>query len=368
MLLFLTTAASIASVEASRLALQAIRLTYSDEQVGYVIGMLRSHGIRDPQSIFLVVAACAISLPVLTYVGIYFRDFVFEWIAIQVTRSLRVRVYSHVLELPYLSFLAVSVGTLAKRITMDTMQVRRLVLEGVLFRTADLVLTIGLLAYLISLDIRLTSIVAANLVVYFATAFVSAKLARTQLRRADQSFERLANNATEVLQRLADVRVNGRASWEAAAFAATADADAQTNLSCACWLVIDKCSTTVLSTLGPVIVMVFGGLLVLRGTLSLETLVAFSGATAMLYNPVNNLSAIPILLQRVKVSTENLDELFARSIEDQRTGVRPCRRQPSAMPPPAPSWRFWRWPIITLPLRAAWRSTGLKSSQAKRWR
>ena len=71
-------------------------------------------------------------------------------------------------------------------------------------------------------------------------------------------------------------------------------------------LLADRNVTTYLAIAGPALVLVVASHLVFYNQIALSTLIMFVVVTALLYQPVNNLSALPILLRRVDVALQNI--------------------------------------------------------------
>lgn len=76
-----------------------------------------------------------------------------------------------------------------------------------------------------------------------------------------------------------------------------------------------------LASLGPILVLWFGGMMVLRGRLTVGQLVAFGGVFGYLFNSAQYLSATQLSLQKVLVSLERVFEILDTRME----GIRRAR-------------------------------------------
>lgn len=329
-LLVITTVSQVASIEAARALIQVLQIRIAGSTPSGFVVFLSDFLRLEPSRLFFHCAAVAVALPVIAYVLMYLRDINFELVSIKITKLFQDRVYSKVIQLPYERFKEFRAATLVKRISYDSAQIRRLVLDVGLFRLTDLIILIGIVAYMIVLDFRLTAISALALTLYWFLAWLSAGVAAERIFEVDRSREELSGFAQESFERFLDIRANLREGFEVQRFSEITDRASRTKRRHAFILLFDKCMTGVLSDLGPVLVMVAGGVLVLGGTVSLETLMAFIAATNMLYGPVDRLSAIPMTLKEVQVSVNNLDDILRHESEGEG-------QVEQISPPPAPA-------------------------------
>jgi len=315
-LLLLTTLSQIASIESGRALIQVLQIRLAGAKPSGFVALLteRFHLVGDSQ--FFYCALAALGLPLITYLFMYARDITFENVSIKITKIFQNRIYSRVLKLPYFNFRSFRVPALVKRINHDAGQIRRLVLDIGMFRISDVIIVVGILIYLYLLDPILTLISILVLVVYFFIAWITARMAGEQIRQVDESREEVTSYAQESFERFLDIRANRREEYESRQFDVITTRAAKRRRGFAVILLLDKCLTSFLSAAGPVMVMVAGGVLVMRGAIPLETVIAFIAATSILYGPVDRLSAIPMDLKELQVSINNLEEIFKRPDEE----------------------------------------------------
>lgn len=330
LLVLVTTATGVAAVEAVRLALQAIRLALTGEAPQGLLADLAAFGLETPKALFWACGLAALVVPLLTWLGVYVQSVVFEWVSISIIRDLRLALYRRILDYPYVRLQEMSIGAMLKRVVQDTIYVREVVMGAGLMRLADLLMMLALLVYLAVLQPMLAGVTILALALYFAGALLSARIAKGRLRARDGSYEQLNGKVEQGLNRVVDIRVNRREASEAEAIAGVADHDARANLTCASWLLIDRSLTGVLAAIGPIAVLFVGGLMVFGGSLDLETLMAFVGTSSLLYKPVDNLSAIPITLQRAGVAVDNMSAILSAPVEEGGGGASAAPADPSA--------------------------------------
>lgn len=332
-LLFVTTFSQIASIEAARALIQTLQIRLAGAEASGFAAWLGARFRLGGDPLFLTCAIVALALPAITYVLMYARDIIFELVSIKLTKMFQDRVYAKVVTLPYPAFKEFRVAALVKRIHHDSAQIRRLVLDVCLFRVADLVIFTGVIIYLAALEPRLTLVSLLVLVLYVVLAWFSARVAAQRIHAVDRSREEVSGFAQESFERFLDIRANAREAFETGRFADITENAARRKRWHAYVLLFDKCMTELLSAIGPVVVMVIGGYLVMKGITPLETLMAFVAATSMLYGPVDRLSAIPMALKELEVSVNNLEEIFHHPSETERASARDDVTEP--LPSPA---------------------------------
>jgi ABC-type bacteriocin/lantibiotic exporter with double-glycine peptidase domain len=311
-LLVLTTASTVATVEVARATLTAVKLKFG---VGVRDGLLVWLPAKSSESLLIWCTVLALTLPTLTWVGVYFRDVAFERIALSVIRSLRNTLFDHLIRLPYSRLIEMDPGILAKRLIDDTGQVRALVIEAGLRRFSDAAMVLGILIYLYSLNRLFAALSALAIGLFFIVAYWSAGLARGRLRERDASRDQVAAKATEAFSRLIDIRCAAKENFELRRFSSVTAHDESISARCVRWLLLDRSITGYLRALGPMVVLLVGGWTAMRGGISVELLVIVVAATSILYGPVDALSAVPITLRQVEIAAANLMTLFEEPLE-----------------------------------------------------
>ncbi len=351
-LLFVTTAGTLLTVELSRQLLRLLTANDGSAVAGWGADMARRLGAESAVSEVAWLGGAAIVTGALVYAAMFLRDRTFEDLAIQVTRGLRDRIYAQLLTAPHLTTIEMSVATTVKRLVHDTMVVRDLVVDALLARAADVLMLVGLICYLAMLSPLLTAAVVAAVAGYVYVSFWTARRARSAIRRASDQIEQVSDTAQDGLVRVHDVRLLGREVTEQARFAHATRDEARARMTMVSWLMLDRSLTTYLSWLGPLAILAGGGILTMQGSLEVETLLVFVVAVGLLYASVDNLTALPMKLQRTQVAIENLQRLEALvPVESKPHGGRAPIRPLASAPAVEATGVEYRYPGSALPLR-----------------
>lgn len=323
-LLALTTLCSILIVDLGRTFLQLIQ---SPQAHLAGLGAWLSGSGAPIDTILLRSSVAAIVLPTALWIATYYRDYAFERVALAATRSLRERLFAHMVQLPYLSLIEQPSGAFLKRIVEDTEQVRALVIDAGLRRLSDLAMTVGILVYIAHLSPTFAGVAVAAVLLYFGVAYWSAGLTRGRLRLIDAAREQMAAHVGEALGRVVDVRSAAHETWESDRFAGVARHVEAIGAQGVRWLLADRSITGYLGSLGCIGVLAIGAWSATHGGIALDQLVVIVAATSMLFGPANELSAVPIMLRRVEISARNI-----LAVLDQPTEAE-VRNDPTVSPP-----------------------------------
>lgn len=306
-LLFLTTFLYVIAIESGRAILKNIRILITGQnEPNFVMDAVRGLGIRFSDNALVESGIITLIAFTLSYSFIYFRDFIFETVAERVIHFLRHRFFSHVIRLPYLTFIRYNPGMLAKRLFIDSSHIRMLVMEIGLLRIADIILIIGLFIYLTFLHACLSFITLVFLVLYFFVSTATSTFARKGLKRMDRTYEKAQSYSVEAFTNLVGIRANCREKAESEKFRTLSLEHEKTTISLSRALTFDKILTNYLASIGPILVLFIGGFFVLNHTMSYETLIIFSIVLGILIMPINNITLIPMRIQRIRVAMENM--------------------------------------------------------------
>lgn len=266
------------------------------------------------------------------YALMFLRDRRLDILAARIIAELRTRGFAVAVHMNPMAGEQFSVGQLVKRLVSDTAEVRTLLMQGVLLRVADAIMVITFVVYAFVLNPEMAAVSIGVVLAFFAFARWTAVSARTRLRVSDRDNESFTSAVEEAFRRWEDVHGGHTHDFEVARVSRAATALEASTVQAHRWLLIDKVGTTAISGAGPLLVLLLGGAKIVAGDLNVDELAAFIGITTVLYKPANELSALPMLLQRSTIAVENLRELFSSGRENKvephvssRTLAQPAR-------------------------------------------
>ncbi len=222
------------------------------------------------------------------------------------------------------SFFAIhTAGDILNKSITDLQNVRVLLGPGFLNIINTPVAFVAALAMMVSIDWRLSLLA---LIPYPAMMLLMGRIAKALCRTtaaAQQKLDRVSAIAQENLSGIAVVKAFGREDRQVAVFERAAEEHLKAQRESIKAMAAMMPIAGLMTTLGTLVVLWFGGRFVIEGSLSLGDFVAFNGYLAMLAWPTLAMGWIAALWQRGMASLKRIEDLYnlEPTIEDAREGL-----------------------------------------------
>ena len=256
----------------------------------------------------LAVAAIAIADTLVTLVGRYFSSRIGEGLIY----DLRTRVFDHVQRMPVAFFTRTQTGSLVSRLNSDVVGAQQAftsTLSSVVSNVVSLLLVLGTMLVL-SWQITIVALLLLPLFILPAR-WVGGRLAAItresmQLNAAmSQTMTERFNVAGALL-----VKIFGRLGDESGQFQAKASRVRDIGITSAMYSRVFFSALTLVASLATALVYGLGGVLAIRGTLQVGTLVALAALLSRLYGPLTSLSNVQVDVMTALVSFERVFEVL----------------------------------------------------------
>ncbi len=224
--------------------------------------------------------------------------------------DLRVRLYAYLQRLSLSFFERTSTGELMSRVTNDVNALEQFVTHGSALTAVNLLRVVGSAAILFVLDWRL----ALWVLIPVPILAVSLRAFNTRVRPIYRRVrDRLGDINARLQDSLAGIRVIqafGQEDRELERFAEESDGYYQAQVKGIRYWSAFFPAMSFVATIGTVVVLGVGASMVVKGSLSLGTLVAFLAYLQLLYGPINSLVEIDNVLQQAIAAGERIFELL----------------------------------------------------------
>jgi ABC-type multidrug transport system fused ATPase/permease subunit len=231
--------------------------------------------------------------------------------------DLRVRLYTYLQKMSLSFFERTSTGELMSRVTNDLNAMEHFVTHGTAFTAVDLLRLIGGSALLFVLDYRL----AALVLIPVPILAIALRHYNTRIRPVYRSVRaRLGDINAKLQDNLSGIRVIqafAREDLERERFTSESESYYHARVKGIRYWSTFFPAIRFLGSMGSVIVLGLGTLMVVRGELSLGTLVAFLSYITSFYEPINRLTEVDNIFQEAIAAGERIFELL-----DQTTDVK----------------------------------------------
>lgn len=231
--------------------------------------------------------------------------------------DLRVRLYAYLQKMSLSFFERTSTGELMSRVTNDLSALERFVTHGSALTAVDLLRLVGGTILLFVLDYRL----AALVMIPIPILAIALRHYNTRIRPVYRNVRaRLGDINAKLQDNLSGIRVIqafAREDLERQRFAAESESYYHARVKGIRYWSTFFPAIRFLGSMGTVIVLGAGALMVVRGELTLGTLVAFLSYITSFYEPINRLTEVDNIFQEAIAAGERIFELL-----DQTTDVK----------------------------------------------
>ena len=231
-------------------------------------------------------------------------------------RRLRDRLYDHIQRLPYAWHSRVQTGDIIQRCTSDVDTVRRFLGQQLIQLARGIFMALLILPVMLYMNVRMTVISTLVVPVIFVYAYVFFRQVRKRFQAADESEGQLTTVLEESLNGIRVVRAFAREEFEVNRFETAADdyrGKCRKLITVLAWY---WASSDAVCLLQIAAVFLIGIGWVIRGEITLGTLLAFSTYIGMLLWPIREMGRILTDLGRAMVSAGRLLEIIETPVED----------------------------------------------------
>jgi ATP-binding cassette subfamily B multidrug efflux pump len=238
--------------------------------------------------------------------------------------DLRNDLFAHLMRLDASYFARTRTGDVMARLTNDLSAVRQAVGPAIMYLTNTVAGAIFALYFMLRIDGRLTLLALLPMVILPVVTMWLGRLIHERFEAVQEHFSTMTTRAQENLAGARVVRAYRQETAELDRFAALNDEYLTKNMQLVRLYGIMNPAFGLLAGLGGVTVLGFGGLLALRGTISVGAFVAFGLYLGMLTWPLIALGWVVNLFQRGAASTARLLEILdhPRGVDDPAVPLR----------------------------------------------
>ena len=229
--------------------------------------------------------------------------------------DLRVRLYAYLQKMSLSFFERTSTGELMSRVTNDLSALEHFVTHGSALTAVDLIRLIGGSIILFILDWRL----AALVLIPVPILAVALRHYNTRIRPVYRSVRaRLGDINAKLQDNLSGIRVIqafAREEMERQRFTTESERYYQARVKGIRYWSVFFPAIRFLGAMGSVVVLGVGAVMVVKGELSLGTLVAFLSYTTSFYEPINRLTEVDNIFQEAIAAGERFFEILDETTE-----------------------------------------------------
>jgi ABC-type multidrug transport system fused ATPase/permease subunit len=259
----------------------------------YLLRVAIDQGIAKDDIGTLVLIAClylaAVSLQAL-FNGA--QTYGVNWVGERVVRDLRDRLFRHLTSLDLSYYTRQRAGWIISRLTNDIEALEQLLVEGMTQLVTNTLTLVGATVLLFVMEWRLALVTMTVLPPLVLATTVFRVQATKGYRRVRNAVGDVTATLQESLSGMRVVQAFGREEPALAAFAAVNRRHRDANMSTVVASGVYFPTVELLSAVGTAIILLYGGMQVLQGDVSIGVLVAFIGYLSSFFSPVESLSEL----------------------------------------------------------------------------
>lgn len=252
------------------------------------------------------------------YLGVLFLELVVEyggallttWIGQRVMYDLRMRIFEHLQRLSISFYDRNPVGRLMTRVTSDVETLNELFSSGVVTIFGDVFTLIAIMVMMLTIDLELALVTFSVIPLVWLTAAIFRRRVREAFRDIRLRLARLNAYLQERLSGMRVVQLFGREEASARRFAELNRDHLDAHLRSITIYAVFFPVVEVLTSVAMALLLWYGGLRVLDGTLTVGILAAFIQYTRRFFQPLQDLSEKFNLLQSAMASSERVFALL----------------------------------------------------------
>ena len=221
----------------------------------------------------------------------------------------RIALFDHMLRLSMTFYDHNQIGRVMSRVQNDVQQIQGVMNVGMLALSESFIL-IGITIGMLVLDLRLALISLVSVVLIFPVVIAWQRYARAAYIRARQTMVEVNARLQENLTAVKVVQSLGREQSNTESFEEASRATEKANIEATKFGAALVPSVETLNSMGLALVVLFGGMMVLGGSLEVGVLVAFALYITRFFEPIENLIQQYARLQRAIISTARIFEIL----------------------------------------------------------
>jgi subfamily B ATP-binding cassette protein MsbA len=258
--------------------------------------------------VFLMLATTAL----IGLVG-FVNAYMMQKMSQQAITDIRLDTYNRLLKQDYAYFQDAKTGDLMVRLTSDVGNLQSLISSDTFGIVSSIVTFFGVLIFLFIKNWQLALLVSLT----FPVLFVNIRYFRGKMREAFSNVRTnsslMSNRLQSTLTQIELIKTYTTEDYETAQFDAVVEKGNDYQMDATKWQAIFSPIISFINTVGTALVLGFGGLLVIKGNMTVGDLVAYLSYLAMLQDPIRTISRLINTFQTALISFDRVKQVMTMS-------------------------------------------------------
>ena len=269
-------------------------------------GPIAEGDISSLNDITLLMLLAATSL----YVASTTQRFLLSWVGQRVLADLRSALFRHLQELPLAYHDSHIVGVTISRVISDVGVINQLLSQGLITLTGDSLLLAGIVIVMLSLNAQLALVTFSIIPLIVLVTAIFARRAKLAFRKTRARNAHLIGDLAENLSGIRVIQAFANEDSTSSKFDEVNQANRDAHIEAMSLSFVFLPTVEFLGIVATGIVLLFGGISVAQGALTLGTVIAFLGYVNRFFLPVQELSQLYATMQTAMAGGERVINLL----------------------------------------------------------
>jgi ATP-binding cassette subfamily B protein len=311
----------------SRILTTSVVIQFFSLAVPILTGLIVDRVVpRGDQHLLLVLASGCAGLVIFKLLALLVRSFLLLHLRTRLDARMTLQFLDHLVHLPYLFFQQRSAGDLLMRLNSNA-TIREILTSGAISGVFDGVMVVFYLVFLLAADLRMGLLVAALGGLRVAIFLFTRRRQRDLMSESLQTQADSRGYQVQVLAGIETLKAGGAEDRAVDRCAHLFVRELNVSLDRGRLDAVISSVLDVMGTASPLLVLIYGAVLVLRGELTLGTMLALSALASGFLTPLSTLVATATQLQLLGSYLERLNDV----LETEREQEQGARHRPAAL-------------------------------------
>lgn len=269
-------------------------------------GPIAEGDISSLNDITLLMLLAASSL----YLALTAQRFLLSWVGQRVLADLRSALFRHLQELPLAYHDSHIVGVTISRVISDVGVINQLLSQGLITLTGDSLLLAGIVIVMLSLNAQLALVTFSIIPLIVLVTAIFARRAKLAFRKTRARNAHLIGDLAENLSGIRVIQAFANEDSTSSKFDEVNQANRDAHIEAMSLSFVFLPTVEFLGIVATGIVLLFGGISVAQGALTLGTVIAFLGYVNRFFLPVQELSQLYATMQTAMAGGERVINLL----------------------------------------------------------
>lgn len=257
-----------------------------------------------------LIGAAYILLSILSFTAQYAQNYLIEWMGNRLEYEIRVDMFRHLQRIPLGNYAEREIGSIVSRVTNDVEKIAELVTSGVVGSMVDLVTLVGIITIMLRMNVRLSLISFTVIPMIVAFLYFWGRKVRLVYRRTRRTIASVSAKIEESVSGMKEIQAYSREKATQSEFLRANISNMEANVEASRVMSAFWPAVGIFSALGQSLVLLFGGMAIMRGEVTIGTLFGLMSYIERFFMPIQDLSMFWNNLQSAMAAAERVFNLL----------------------------------------------------------